>query len=49
MTEEPLDCLAVGAVAEFSRQLEDPGGAESWHPDSAAAAVNLGVTVFGEI
>lgn len=47
MAEEPLDSLAVGAVAEFAGQLEYPGGAEWRHTDAAASAVDLGVAVLG--
>lgn len=47
MAEEPLDGLAVGAVTEFSGELEDPGGAESRHADAPSAAVDLGVAVLG--
>lgn len=45
MAEEPLDSLAVGAVAELARELEDAGGAEWGHADSPAAAIDLGVAV----
>lgn len=47
MAEEPLDGLAVGAVAELACELENARGAERRHSDAAAAAVNLGVAVLG--
>ena len=47
VAEEPLDRLAVGAVAELARELENARGAERWHADAAAAAVYLGVAVLG--
>ncbi|VFQ90527.1 unnamed protein product [Cuscuta campestris] len=46
LLEEPLDGLAVGLVAEFAGELEDPGGAEGGHADSPATAVDLLVPVF---
>ena len=47
LVKKPLDCLAVGLVAELAGELEDARGARSWHADSSAAAVDLGVPVFG--
>lgn len=47
LTEEPLDGLAIGLVAELARELEDAGGADDWHPYTAAAAVDFAVTVLG--
>lgn len=46
LAEEPLDGLAVGAVAELAGELEDAGGGERRHADPAAAAVDLGVAVL---
>lgn len=46
MAEEPLYGLAVGAVTQFPRELENPGGAEGWHPDAAAAPVYLRVAIL---
>ena len=46
LVEEPLDGLAVGLVAQFSGQLEDPGGAQDGHADAAPPAIHLGVPVF---
>jgi len=47
LLEEPLDGLAVGLVAQFSGQLENPGGAGGGHSNSAAAAVDFGMPVLG--
>lgn len=46
LVEEPLDGLAVGLVAQFAGELEDAGGAEGGHADSAAAAVHFLVAVL---
>lgn len=45
LSEQPLDGLAVGAVPEFTGELEDSGGAERRHADSAASAVHLCMTI----
>lgn len=45
--EEPLDGLAVGFVAQFSGELENPSGAGGWHSNSATATVDFGVAVLG--
>ena len=47
LLEQPLDGLAVGLVTQFARELEDPSGAECRHSDTAASAVDLGVSVLG--
>jgi len=47
LLEEPLDGLAIGLVAQFSGQLENPSGAGGGHSNSAAAAVDFGVPVLG--
>lgn len=47
MAEEPLDGLAVGAVAELAGQLEDPSRAHGRHPDPPASPVDLRVAVPG--
>uniref|UniRef100_A0A2P2K368 Uncharacterized protein n=2 Tax=Rhizophora mucronata TaxID=61149 RepID=A0A2P2K368_RHIMU len=46
LTEEPLNGLTVGLVAELPGQLEDTCGAYDGHADSPSAAVNLAVAVF---
>ena len=47
VTEEPLDGLAVGAVAELARELEDPRGAHRRHSHAPPSAVDFGVPVAG--
>jgi len=47
LLEEPLDGLAVGLMAQFSGELENPSGAGGRHSNSAAAAVDFGVPVLG--
>lgn len=46
LLEKPLDGFAVGLVAELSRQLKNPSGAESRHPDPPSSPVDFRVTVF---
>lgn len=46
--EEPLDGLAVRAVAELSCQLEDASGAERRHPHAPPPAVHLRVPVAAD-
>lgn len=45
VVEEPLYCLAIGAVTEFASELEDTGGGEGGDSDSQASPVNFGVAV----
>lgn len=45
VAEKPLDSLAVGAVAELARELEDPGGAHRRHPHAPPPAIDLRVAV----
>jgi len=47
LLEEPLYGLAVRLVSKLPRELEDSGSAESRHSNSATAAVDFGVAVFG--
>lgn len=47
LLEQPLDGLAVGLVTQLARELEDPSGTEGRHSDTAATAVDLGVSVLG--
>lgn len=49
LLEKPLDCLAVGLVAELSCELENPCGARGGHADPAASAVDFCVPVFGGV
>ena len=47
LAEEPLDGLAVGLVAELTRELEDARRAYDRHANAASAAVDFAVTVLG--
>lgn len=47
LTEEPFDGLAVGFVTQFASELEDSSGADDRHTNTAAAAVDFAVAVFG--
>ena len=47
LLEKPLDRLAVRLVSQLTRELEHPGGTESRHSNSTAAAIDLRVPVFG--
>lgn len=46
MTQEPLDGLPIGSVAQLLSELEYAGGTNGGHPDPAAPAVDLGVAVL---
>ncbi|RDY03106.1 hypothetical protein CR513_13341, partial [Mucuna pruriens] len=46
LAKEPLDGLTVGLVTQLPRELENTGGAYDGHPYTAAASVDLAVTVL---
>ncbi|KAJ4900394.1 Uncharacterized protein Rs2_14345 [Raphanus sativus] len=46
LAEKPLDRLAVGFVAELSRQLEHASRADDRHPDPPPSPVDFAVSVF---
>lgn len=47
LSEEPLNGLAIGLVAELTSELEHSGGADYGHADAAAATVDFAMTVLG--
>nr|GLL45613.1 protein EI24 homolog [Ipomoea trifida] len=46
LMQEPLNCLAVGLVPQFPRQLENPSGASRRHADAPPSAVHLRVPIL---
>ncbi|KAL4362618.1 hypothetical protein GQ457_04G004510 [Hibiscus cannabinus] len=47
LTQEPLDGLTVGFMAQLASQLEDTSGTNDGHPDSPSTTIDFAVTVLG--
>ncbi|CBI18508.3 unnamed protein product, partial [Vitis vinifera] len=47
LLQKPLYSFTIRLVAQFSSQLKNPRGTDSWHTDAPSPAVDLGVAVLG--